>query len=87
MMRRDAYRSLSTLVTTSVTLSEKLELSESVDASFGRATQSPLGQVVVEEEEHRRFLRQRHPIRESMHKSHFFFYRSNRLMIYEASAE
>ena len=71
MKRRDAYRSLSTSVTNSVTLSEKSELSESVDASFDRTTRSPLGQVVVEEEEHRRFPRQRHPIRESMHNSHF----------------
>ena len=71
MRRRDAYRSSSTSVTTSVTLSEKSELSESVDDYFGRATPSQMDQVVVEEEEHRPVPRPRHPICESMHHSHF----------------
>ena len=69
MRRRDAYRSSSTSVTTSVTLSEKSELSESVDDYFGRATPTQMDEVVVEEEEHRPVPHPRHPIRESMHHS------------------
>ena len=71
LRRRNAYRSSSTSVTTSVTLSEKSELSESVDAYFGRTTPSQSDQVVVEEQEHRPVPRTRHPIREFMHHSHF----------------
>ena len=74
MRRRNAYRSSSTSVTTSVTLTENSELSEPMDAYFGRATPSQLHQVVVieeeEEEEHRPVPRPRHPIREFMHNSH-----------------
>ena len=77
MRRRNAYRSSSTSVTTSVTLTENSELSEPMDAYFGGATPSQLHQVVVieeeeaeEEEEHRPVPRPRHPIREFMHNSH-----------------
>ena len=58
MKRRYAYRSSSTSVTTSVTLSERSELSESVDAYFGGETPSQLDQV------HHPIPRPRHPIRE-----------------------
>ena len=70
MRRSNAYRSSSTSVTTSVTLTENSELSEPIDAYFGSATPSQLDQVeVIEEEEHRPVPRPRHPIREFMHNS------------------
>ena len=71
MRRRDAYQSSSALVTTSVTLSERTELWESVDVYFGRATPSQLDEVVLKEEEHRPIPRPFHPIREYMYHSQF----------------
>ena len=61
-------------------------MSKSVDDYFGRATPSQMDQVVLEEEEHRPVPPPRHPIRVSMHHFHFSS-RSNRHMIYDASAE
>ena len=57
---------------TSVTLSEKLELSESVGVYFGKASPSQLDEVAVKEQEHRPVLRPCHPIRESTHRFNFF---------------